>query len=200
VSNVSKRAIDAGGGFQNYPYDYQVIEGLYLRMGMIVRMVVMVRTPFAVSSRDSLSRGENESAGLDPLCADQVVREVSDLPGRAAQQDHFQAALVVEVNVSCGHDLVEVMVLHVGQAPGDPADVMVVNQGHDAHCFAVVLSDCLLDQSRAHQAADRLAAVGITVQLAVTIKEAKQFSADRHTEPDQWIFHRVPRVVAGRMR
>ncbi len=84
------------------------------------------------------------------------------------------------------------MVLDVSQAPRDPADVMIVNQRHYAHGFAVILCDCLFDQSGTHQAADRLAAVGISVQLAITIEEAKQFAANRHAEPHEWVFHRYP--------
>ena len=44
-------------------------------------------------------------------------------------------------------------------------------------------------------ATDGLAAIGITVQLAIAIEKAKQFAANRHAEPDQGVFHRVPRVV-----
>jgi hypothetical protein len=168
----------------------QLLTAYCILMGMIVRMLVMVGMVFAVPVRDGLCRGEHESSSLDALGADQVIGEVTNFFGRTAQQDHFQAALVIEMNVSRGDDLVEMMVLYVGQPPRDPADMMVVNQGHDAHRFAVVMSDCLFDQSCPHQAADSLAPIGIAVQLAITIEEAKQFSADRHAEPDQWVFHR----------
>ena len=51
---------------------------------MIVRMV-MVRMPFTVLSCYSLSRGEDESPGLNPLGANQIIGEVTDFPGWAAQ-------------------------------------------------------------------------------------------------------------------
>jgi hypothetical protein len=54
-------------------------------MGMIVRMMVMVRMSFTVSSCYCLGRRENESPGLDSLGADQVVGEVADLLGGATQ-------------------------------------------------------------------------------------------------------------------
>lgn len=141
-------------------------------MGVIMRMMV-VGMAFTVSSCDGLGRGEDESASLDALGTDQVVGEVTDLPGWPAQQDHFQTSLVVEMNVSCGDDSVEMIVLYVGEPPGDTTDMMVINQGHDAHRLAVVVSDRFLDQRRPHQAADGLAPIGITVQLAITIEKAK---------------------------
>ncbi len=64
-------------------------------MGMIVRMMVMVRMPSAVLSGNGLGRGENEAPGLDPLRADQVVGEVADVPGWATEEDHFQASLII---------------------------------------------------------------------------------------------------------
>ena len=85
-------------------------------MGVIVRMMVMVRMPFSVLSRNGLGRGENESPGLDSLCADQVVGEVADLSSWAAEEDHFQASLIIEMNVCSRDDMVKMMVLDVGQA------------------------------------------------------------------------------------
>ncbi len=63
----------------------------------------------------------DEPAGLDSLGADQVVGQVADLASGAAKQDHFQTALLVEMDVRRGDDPVEMMVLQVGQPARDPA-------------------------------------------------------------------------------
>ncbi len=60
-------------------------------------------------------RGQDEPAGLDALGADQVVGQVADLAGGPAEQDHFQAALLVEMDVGRGDDPVEMVVLQIGQ-------------------------------------------------------------------------------------
>ena len=89
---------------------------------VIVRVLVMAHgradvidaRPVAVR-RDGLGRGQDEAAGLDSLGADQVVGQVADLPSGTAEQDHFQAAFLVEMDVGRGDDAVEMMVLQVGQ-------------------------------------------------------------------------------------
>ena len=87
--------------------------------------------------------------------------------GRAAEQDHLEAAAGVEVDVGGRHDPVQVEVLELGQPLGDPPGVVVVDQGDDAHRVARLERDGVLDQGRAHQAADRLAPVRVAVGLAV---------------------------------
>ena len=62
-------------------------------------------------------RGQDETAGLDSLGADQVIGQVSDLARGAAEQNHFQAAAFVEMDVGGGHDLVEMVVLEIRE-PG----------------------------------------------------------------------------------
>jgi hypothetical protein len=165
---------------------------IMISLSMIVIMrvrMVMGRIGTPVSSRDGLGRGEHEPPGLDSLGADQVISEVADLPGGAAQENHFQAALFVEMHVRRGNDPVKMMVLQVGQPAPDPRDVMIVDQGDDPHRLAVAVRDRFFDQCRAHQAADSLAPVGMTMKLAILVESAKQFSPDRDAEPDQRVFH-----------
>ena len=111
--------------------------------------------------------------------------------GRAAEQDHFQAAVLVEMDVGRGHDPVEVVVLQVGQPPRDPRGVVVVDQGDDAHRLALVLGDHLFDQGRAHQAAHGLAPVRIAMHLAILVELLEQLAADRDAESDQRGLSRV---------
>ena len=80
---------------------------------------------------------------------------------------------------------VEVVMLQLGQPLGDPAGVVVVDQGDDAHRLGVVGGDDLLDQGGAHQAADGLAPVGVAMLLAIAVELVEQLAADRHAEPDQ---------------
>ena len=93
-----------------------IVGALVMMVLVAVLMVMVMLSPaFAVASGDGLGRGQDEPAGLDPLGADQVVGQVADLPRRAAEQDHFEAAVLVEMDVGGGDDPVEMMVLQVGQ-------------------------------------------------------------------------------------
>src|SRR4051812_1149481 len=76
---------------------------------------------------------------------------------------------------------------------------MIVDQGDDPHRVARIARDHILDQGRAHQAADRLAPIGVVVDLAVLIELLKQLTADRDAEPNQGIFHDVTRPSARRI-
>ena len=62
-----------------------------------------------------LGRGQDEPAGLDAFGTDQVVGQLADLLGRAAEHDDFEASVGVEVDVGRGHDPIKVKVLQVGQ-------------------------------------------------------------------------------------
>ena len=90
----------------------QLYRGSSMLVPVVMRVrVLMPRLSRAVPAGDRLGRGEDEPAGLDALGADQVVGQVADLPRRPAQQDHFEAALLVEMDVGRGHDPVEMMML-----------------------------------------------------------------------------------------
>jgi len=132
---------------------------------------------------------QNQPAGLDPLAADQIVRQCSHLAHLAAEQDDFQTAIRVEMDVCRGDDLIQVAMLQFGQALGDPAGMMIVDEGHDAHGLALLAVDHLFDERRGHEPADSLAPVGISVLLTIAIEPAQELAADRDTEADEWVFH-----------
>ena len=73
--------------------------------------------------------GQDQSAGDDPLGADQAVGQVAHRPRRAAEQDDLQAAVGVEVDVGRRHHPVEVAVLELGQPLGDPAGTASLRLG-----------------------------------------------------------------------
>ena len=76
--------------------------------------VVMRRRSVAISFGNGFGRGQHEPAGLDSLCADQVVGQVSDLASGPAEHDDLEATAGVEVKMRGGHNLLEVVVLQVG--------------------------------------------------------------------------------------
>ena len=48
-------------------------------------VVMLMRWSVTITARHSLRGGKHQPAGLDSLGADQVVSQVTDLAGRAAQ-------------------------------------------------------------------------------------------------------------------
>ena len=160
-----------------------------MRMRMAVIVCVIVRmTGCAIADRDRLGRRQDEPAGLDPLGADQAVGQLricaSGPRSRITSRQRCSSRwtwVVVTTGRGGGAG--------GRSAVGDPRDVVVVDQGDDAHRLALVVGDHLFDQGRAHQAADRLAPVGVAVHLAVLVELLEQLAADRDAEPDQGVFH-----------
>jgi hypothetical protein len=85
-----------------------------MRVAVVVRVIVVVMVVRLGGTGDGFRGGEDEAAGLDPLGADEAVGEFADEPGGASEEDHFEAAAGVEVDVGGRDDVVEVVVLEVG--------------------------------------------------------------------------------------
>ena len=84
------------------------------RVRAVVRVRVRVAGRFAWRSvGDRHGRGQDQAAGLDALGADQAIGELTDRPGRAAEQDHLHAAAGVDVNVGGRDDVVQMEVLEL---------------------------------------------------------------------------------------
>jgi len=132
---------------------------------------------------------QDKPAGLNSFGTDQLVRQLTNAARGATEQDHLQASPFVQVDVSGRDDLLEMAVLQFGQALGDPAGVVIVNQGDHTHRLAVFPVDHFLDQRIPHQAPDRLAPVGIAMLLAILVEPLQQLAPDRNTEADEWLFH-----------
>ena len=69
---------------------------------MIMAVIVIVVMVYAGPRRcggHGLGRGQDEPAGLDAFCSDQIVGQLADLPRGAAEHDHLQATVGVEVDV-----------------------------------------------------------------------------------------------------
>ena len=80
-----------------------------------VAVWMMMRRSVAILCGNGLGRGQDEPAGLHALGADQVVGQVTDVPGRTAEQNHFEAPFLIEMNVGRRDDSIEVVVLEIGQ-------------------------------------------------------------------------------------
>ena len=182
-----------------------------MRVGMsvavLMRVIVSVPVRVFVTAGQGGGRGQDESAGLDPLGADQRVGQLADRPRRASEQNDLEAAIRIEMNMSRRDNPFDALMLDLGQTLGNTAGVVVINQRDNAHCGAVVMGDRFLDQGIAHQAADGLAPVRMPVRLAIAVEPPEQLAADGDTEADEGLFHgafpggapvRPSRIVAAR--
>ena len=138
---------------------------------------------------DRARGGKDQASGLNPSRTNQAICQFPDRPGRTAEQDYFEATRGVEMDVRRGDDHVEVQVLQLRQTLGDPADVVVIDQGDDPHRLLISRGDRFLDQRGPHQAADRLAPVGIAVLLAISVEFVEQLAADRDAESNEGVLH-----------
>ncbi len=94
---------------------------------------------------DRFGGGQDEPTGFDPFSADELLGEVADLLNGAPEQDHFEASTRIQVDVRGRHNTVQVMVLDLGEPVGDPRSVVVIDQGHHAHRWGLIVGDGLVD-------------------------------------------------------
>jgi hypothetical protein len=167
-------------------------------MGVAVSVAWFVRVAVRMPFRDGFGRGEHKSTGFNPLGADEAVRQFTNFAHGTSEKDDLKASAMVEMDVGCGHDPVEVHVLDLGQSLGDPAGMMIVNDRDDPHREALFIGDHLLDQGVTHEAANGLAPIGVMMLLAILIELAQEFSTDRDAEPNERIFQGIEPPVGCR--
>ena len=103
--------------------------------------------------------GERQAAVLHSLGADERVGNLLHGRGFAAHHQHFQAIVVIQVDVQRGKDRAVKVVLHVGEFLVEHADVVVVDERDRAHDVAVGrFPDFCTSSSRmrSRKASDRL--------------------------------------------
>jgi hypothetical protein len=144
--------------------------------GAAVCLVAVVVVQVLMSGRalslagDRFCGSQNQPARLDALGAYELVGQRADPAGGTTEQDHFQASVLVQMHVSGCDNLFEMPVLHFGESVGDPAGVVIVDQGDDAHCLTFLLLDHLLDERGPHQRPHCLAPVGMAMLLSIPVK------------------------------
>src|SRR5699024_638838 len=102
-------------------------------------------------------RGHGQLAMLDSLDADQAVCECAHLPPRPFDGNHFQAMVMVQMQMHGGQDQLVMIVLDCGQLLGQGAYMMIEHQRDRAHDFRLVIP-AIADQLVADQIADRFRA------------------------------------------
>jgi hypothetical protein len=69
------------------------------------------------------------AAVLHSARREELLRDALELVGAAAQDDHFQATVVIEVYVQRRTDSFAELVLDLGQPLGQIADMVIVDEG-----------------------------------------------------------------------
>ena len=140
-------------------------------------------------ARDRCCGSQDQPAGLDAFGADQLVRKLTDVAGRTAQQDHLETPPLVQVNMSGGDDLLKMAVLQLGQAFGDPAGVVIVNQGDYTHRLGVFLVDHFLDERISSSGRVRPRCGWDSDAPRDTGQTSVEVRPDRNAEADERLFH-----------
>ena len=115
------------------------------------------------AAEGALAARERDLAVQHALGGQQLLAEVADLAGRAAQHRHLQAVPLPQVDVQAGNEQVVVVVLLVDQAGGQFAGVVVVDERDHGDLLALDVLRLLVDQPVAAEVADRLAARGVAL-------------------------------------
>jgi hypothetical protein len=120
--------------------------------------------------------GQVQLAVLDPLGGDEPFGRGLDVLARPAQDEHFHAVVMVEVDVQGGMDDIQGRMLDLGHLLRQVRMVVVEDQGQGADHLLVQVFPFLLHQGVANQVADGLGARLIAALLA---QARRIFPADR---------------------
>jgi hypothetical protein len=141
-----------------------------------------------MSSLWRMRTSQNQLAHLHALGSDQAIGQQSNFAGPTSQQNHFQASTMIEVDVCCGNDLLQMIVLKFGQTIANLTSMVVVDQGNHAHGRFIIRCNGLGNQSGSHQSTHSLTAIRIPMLVAVVVKPLQKLATNGHTESDQWLF------------
>jgi len=122
---------------------------------------------------------------LTPRAAINRVGELPDFRRLAFHDDHFQAVVVVQMNVQRGEDLVVILVLQLGELFAEQPDVMVVEQRHGTGYQSRGLDSRLLNQFRPDEIAKRFRAIGVAAAGNERVELLQQAMVDGHANPFQ---------------
>lgn len=134
----------------------------------------------------------------DPAHAGQGVRDALDDVGGAAQDQHLEAQVSIEMDVECGEDCRVVLVLYPRESVAEFADVVVVHHRERADHLAGSRLPGRIDEPVADQVANRLRAIGVAGLDDMLVKTPDEVRGNGNTEPDEFgsfsLFHEHPQV------
>ena len=115
-----------------------------------------------------------------------LFRQFTHFPAFSSKDDNFEAVVVVQMDVSGGHNKSSVVVLQFGQLVSQIMDVMVVNQCDRRGDLFPVTRPFILHERIPHQISDRLGTVGIPLLGNRSVETLQQIFGNR----DRVSFHR----------
>ena len=121
------------------------------------------------------ARGPDEPAVLDVLGYHEPVGDLPDQTRRALHDDYLETIVGVEMDVSRGHDEVDVLVLKGVKALRQFGRLVIVDKGEHPDCFCLFVFPFLGGEPIADQIADGLRAISIAHPFDQGIESPEQF-------------------------
>lgn len=102
--------------------------------------------------------------------------------GFTFEDEHFEAVVMIEVDVEGRKDQMEMVVLHGGEAVREQADVMIVDQGESADYGAIGLFRGLFDERVTDEVAEGFGAIGVAAMGDVVIEFGEKVGIDGYAD------------------
>jgi len=138
-------------------------------------------------------------AVLHAAGADQYVRNVGDVGAFPFHNDHFQAVVVIQVDVGGGDDVPEETVLDPIQFFGELPGVMAVNKAENAYGRFIPVLPFLPDQLFPHEITEGFGAASVSFPLNERIELIQQVRFDGDAKTGHMIFSGFPVFFHGRI-
>lgn len=160
-------------------------ENLFVRRDVLVPSAGCV-VPVFVMSVAAVRHGHRHQVEVSvPHAApgDELVGKLADAPERSAQHAGFKTMIVIQVNMQSGHRKIVVVVLRIGQLPGQVALVMIVDVGQNADTIAIgIFIHPLACEEPPQQVTNGLGSTAITQPLPVKLESFDKFPVQGYGE------------------
>ena len=151
---------------------------LVLPAGCILSIMVM-----SVATVRHGHRHQVEIAVPHATPGDELVGKFPNSTEGAAQHAGFQAVIVIQMNMQSSHRKIVMVVLRIGQLPGQVALVMIVDIGENADTVAIgIFIRPLACEEPPQQVTNGLRSTAITQPLPVTLESVGKFPVQGYGE------------------
>ena len=118
-----------------------------------------------------------------PASGDELVGKILYPPQRSTQHAGFQTMIMVEMDMQSGHRKIVIIVLHIGELPGQVALVVIVDVGQNADAVAFrVFVGPLSRKETSQQISYGLGSAAVAQPLPVTLESIGKFPVQGYGE------------------
>jgi hypothetical protein len=127
----------------------------------------------------------NQTPMPDAFGRDQIVGDLLNVAGLAAEHDHLQAVVVIQVDVQRRHNAFVVLMLKFCELFVQQPHMVVIDYGHGSHYGRIGFLRAFFQKLGTREIAKCFRSVGVSSLLHQFVEPVQQFAFNRYSEAPQ---------------